>query len=100
MFLIVTGTLPDPITPLGFDRFGVLPIKKTGTGDYLITLRSAFARDVIAFAQSTDPSVICIVSAVTASTVQITCWDIATGATPTDADLLLRIVGSEFSYDI
>ena len=100
MDIFVDGTVTTPVAA-GFDEFGIKSVTDTGTGDYLITLNAAFGRDdIMAFAQSTTTGVLCEIGAVTRNSVQVLCFDVATGATPTDGAFFLRILGSEFNYNI
>lgn len=98
MNIFVTGTDPDPITPLGFDRFGV-SIAKGGTGNYTITILSAFGRDdIMGFASPVSVEGGTRIANVTRNSMQVLTYDMA-GA-PLDMDFMLRILGSEFNYDI
>ena len=99
MNIFVTGTDAGPaITPLGFDRFGV-SILKNGTGDYTVSILSAFGRDdIMGWVQMVTNDGVSSIGAVSRNSMQILTFDNA--GTPADRVFMLRIVGSEFNYDI
>jgi len=99
MNISLVGTDADPISPLGFDRFGISGIQKTATGVYVISFRDAFERAPVAYVQTTTPATMAVVDGVTASTVTINTFAMD-GTTSTDAVLFVKITGSEFSYDV
>lgn len=99
MDIFVTGdTATGPVTPLGFDRFGVT-IEKNGTGDYTVFILSAYGRDdIMGWVSMVDAPGMSQISAVTRNSIRILTFDPAGAGS--DRDFMLRILGSEFNYDI
>lgn len=64
-----------------------------GAGDYTLTFTDAFARKPMAVATSQTTGVLCEIAAISASSIQINCFDVATGAAATDAVFDLLVVG-------
>lgn len=100
MDIFVLGTAAGPdIDPLGFDRFGIASIVKNGTGDYTINFNAAFGRDdIMGWVQMATGNRASSISTINRAFIRVLTTDLANA--PIDADFFLRILGSEFNYDI
>jgi len=97
MTVFVQGTFAGAnITPLGFDRLGIKSITKTSPGIYVITVKTAFRRNVMAFVQAAGALAVAPVIT-SATTTAITVRNMTAAA---DFDFNLLIIGSEFAYDV
>lgn len=74
----------------------------SGTGDYLLTFTTPFARApvVVATPQGASGDVIATIGTKTASAVQILCWDGTDGTTAKDAEVEVMILGFDAADEI
>ena len=78
----------------GSDKFS-MTLTDNGVGDYTLTYDSAYQRAPEVFVTSITTGIHCEVTASSATACTIETFDVATGATPTDADMYVLIVGSD-----
>ena len=100
MNIFILGTAAGPsIDALGFDRFGIASITKNGTGDYTVTFNAAFGRDdIMGWGSMAGSEGVVTIATINRAFMRVLTFDVA--GTPTDRDIFLRILGSEFNYDI
>lgn len=98
MDLLIADTLTTPVAQ-GFDRFGVSSVTDDGPGVYTINIANAFGRDdIMGFVTACSAPGYGQITAVTRNTIQVSMFDTAGAAA--DIDFFIRILGSEFNYDI
>ena len=77
-----------------------LTLTDNGTGDYTLTYSTAYKQVPVIMCQSKTTGVLCEVAASSATSCQINCFDVATGAAATDCDFDIMILGSDAEDEV
>jgi len=96
MFHFIVNNTAGTITLEGLDQ-NQATLVDNGTGDYTITFSDAFAQVPTAQLTPAEADIHANIHAISATAIQIKVWDLATGATPTDGDVHLTVVGSDIA---